>query len=187
MLQSFRQTVGEREVTQLSPFSRIEILSLTSRVTGLTLGELRGPRRGANVAFARCLYYWLARRFTTASLVRIAKTCWRSDHTTVISGFEKIEAIAWSVMPADATSPEAWARAIWSRAPFRMLRQRPTKRVGPVKPFDLMIWEEYLAGGSHNGIARRLGLPRTTVRHRIERMKIRHALGGQNPSDARAA
>lgn len=188
MLQKFRLAVCPASLEpkpQRSPYTRMQILMLVCDVTGYTTGDIRGPHRGANLAWARCMFYWLARKFTMSSTPQIARTVWRKDHTTSMSGYRKVEKAAWTVKPDDVTDPRAWAEALWQLSPQRQppLKRMPVNRSRPAM-YDGIIWTLYTQGRGTRSIARFLKMPKSTVRGRIQRLRVLHS---QKNADARAA
>ncbi len=68
-----------------------QIVRRICRVFGVTLVDLRSPRRDSDAVIARqAIYYW-ARRQTPLSLPQIAQLMGGRDHTTVMYGVAKYQ------------------------------------------------------------------------------------------------
>ena len=94
-----------------------EIVSAVSRATGLPREQITGRRRYSNVARARHLVMFLARR-AGYSFPAIGR--WLCcDHSTVISGVKRVE----ELLPSDATLRE------WLDAAQRDLNDAPAIEV----------------------------------------------------------
>jgi chromosomal replication initiator protein len=65
-----------------------EILSAVAHFHGLTMEEIAGPRRIADLAHPRQMAYWIARELTPLSLPQIGRAIGGKDHTTVLHGCE---------------------------------------------------------------------------------------------------
>lgn len=71
------------------PTLRLILLAIEEH-TGLTLRDLLSPSRYADIVRARQMYYWLARRLTKQSTVKIGLICGGKDHSTVLHGIAKV-------------------------------------------------------------------------------------------------
>lgn len=183
MQTQFRQVVGQR-LTPRSPYTRRYLIEVVCDVTGVSREDLLGPSRVYDIATARQLYYWLARRFTNCSLMTVAQGIDRCDHSTVFKALKHMEAVAATVTPDRVTDPVSWAEALWDARP--MPKARPKQITFSVR--DRCIWDDHKAGRTQRGIATKYGLARSTISRKIARLsKWAHLLDGQNPSDARAA
>lgn len=56
--------------------------------------DLESPRRAVKLVQARFLYYWMARKLTARSYPDIGRYCGGRDHSTVMHGIRKIDALA---------------------------------------------------------------------------------------------
>jgi chromosomal replication initiation ATPase DnaA len=113
-----------------------DLLDIVLAVTGLPKVGVQSERRDNEVVKARHIFFWLARRFTLRSLPYIGRVIGGRDHTTVLHGTRKVDAVvkAMEVVPenleADAlkarievkakleqaseqNTPEAWAKFLW--------------------------------------------------------------------------
>lgn len=96
------------------------LLRLVSETTGVTMTDLLSDSRVAEVSKARLIYYWLARHHSLASMPVIALVCGGRDHTSVLSGVRRVEAVirAQSLeLSGDLTAvtERLWS-AVWPRA-----------------------------------------------------------------------
>jgi hypothetical protein len=74
--------------------SGLEIIEEVSQQTGVSVGEILGPRRAPNLVAARHLAMWrVHKRLPHYSLPRIGRL-FRRDHTTILYAVRKIEARA---------------------------------------------------------------------------------------------
>ncbi len=71
------------------PITASSIMTQTAHYFSLTLDDLRGPNRSANVALARQIAMYLCRDLTELSLPKIGDLFHR-DHTTVLHAYNKI-------------------------------------------------------------------------------------------------
>jgi len=104
-------------------------LALVAATSGEAAAELLGPRRGRALAKARHILFWLARRRTRLSLKEIGAGLCR-DHTSVLHGVCRCEAIARALGAAERTSAEAVAALVEADWPAieTSLRERDASR-----------------------------------------------------------
>jgi len=69
-----------------------DLIRIVIKVTGVQKVDLFSVRRQKPICEARQLFYWLARKYTCASLPSIGRRCGFKDHSTVASGIRKIDA-----------------------------------------------------------------------------------------------
>ncbi|MES1213079.1 MAG: helix-turn-helix domain-containing protein, partial [Singulisphaera sp.] len=69
------------------------IAAHTARHYELAVADLRGPSRRQNIASARAVAMFLARRLTDKSLGAVGEYFGGRDHTTVLHGCRKTEAL----------------------------------------------------------------------------------------------
>lgn len=72
------------------PPQLIQLLNEVNIRTGISMMELKSPRRFAKVVRARMIFYMLAKTTTPRSLHQIAKVVDR-DHSTVLHGIQCVE------------------------------------------------------------------------------------------------
>jgi len=68
-----------------------QVVSLVAEHYGLTVEQLRGPKRDRDIVVPRQIAAYLSREETDASLVRIGGALGGRDHSTIIHGCAKIE------------------------------------------------------------------------------------------------
>ncbi len=68
------------------------ILAEVSLQTGVSVADMKGPRKFRYMARARQLYYWRA-HMAGIPFAQIGRGCGDRDHTTVMSGIKVIEAV----------------------------------------------------------------------------------------------
>ena len=72
----------------------IDIIRRVAQYRGVSLADLKGPRRWAHWAQARKECYWLLRKHTNLSLPAIGHVMGNRDHTTVLHGIRRVYALA---------------------------------------------------------------------------------------------
>ena len=72
-----------------------ELCSMASRITGVNQKAILGKSRQKNVAFARHLAMWAAKRFSKLSLNEIGLP-FLKDHCSVLHGYRKIESLRFT-------------------------------------------------------------------------------------------
>jgi hypothetical protein len=113
-----------------------DLFEIVLAVTQLPKVGVQSERRDVQVVKARHIFFWLARRFTTRSLPYIGRQIGGRDHTTVLHGTRKVDAVVKSmeVLPenleaddlkakielkakleqaSEQNTPEAWAKFLW--------------------------------------------------------------------------
>lgn len=80
-----------RPISKPYEYGLKEILWCIAVVTGISLNDLKSPRRATKYADARFIYYTLAKAHTLQSLIVIGRECGGRDRTTVIYGLDKVE------------------------------------------------------------------------------------------------
>jgi hypothetical protein len=93
-----------------------DLLDIVLAVTGLPKVGVLSERRDAEAVKARHIFFWLARRFTLRSLPYIGQKTGGRDHTTVLHGTRKVDAVVkiMEASPGDET-PQAWAKLLWEK------------------------------------------------------------------------
>jgi len=69
-----------------------DVAKATSIVTGVPLVDLYGERRTVKISQARWVVWYIARHYLLKSYPTIGK-CFRKDHTTVMHGIERAQAM----------------------------------------------------------------------------------------------
>ena len=83
-----------QDVTPHRPPSLQEILRAVAHFYGLSVEDLKSPRRSRAVALPRQVAMYLAREETAASLLEIGKALGGRDHSTILYGYQKISSLA---------------------------------------------------------------------------------------------
>lgn len=65
-----------------------QIMVRVSRVTGISVNDIRSARRERAVAFARQMFFYWAIRLTRRSFPQVGRFCGKRDHTTVLHGVD---------------------------------------------------------------------------------------------------
>ena len=71
-----------------------EIIEAVCSQSGLSEKELLGPSRAQRLVSARFMAYWLIRRHCEYTLDRIGRIFGDRDHTTILHGLSRAEALA---------------------------------------------------------------------------------------------
>lgn len=103
-----RTAQGNRDVINCSSSHRVLVADIIREVcdlTGISITELKSPRKTHNLVRARYYIAWRARKETSASFPQIGRYLGRRDHTTVLHGVRQFQAALdrrepWAVMLA---------------------------------------------------------------------------------------
>ena len=68
-----------------------DILNIVSEYFGVSVEDIKGKKRTADIAFARQVAMYILREFLNLPLIKIASVVRRQDHTTVLHAIRKIE------------------------------------------------------------------------------------------------
>jgi chromosomal replication initiation ATPase DnaA len=107
---------GDAKPISVDTYKLNDLLEIVLAVTGLPKIGMLSERRDAEAVKARHIFFWLARRFTLRSLPYIGQKTGGRDHTTVLHGTRKVDAVVeiMGVSPGDET-PQAWAKLLWEK------------------------------------------------------------------------
>jgi len=83
-----------QDIAPHRPPSLQEIIKAVAHFYGLSVEDLKSPRRSKAVALPRQVAMYLAREETDASLVEIGRALGSRDHSTILYGYEKISSLA---------------------------------------------------------------------------------------------
>ncbi len=83
-----------QDIAPHRPPSLQEIVKTVARFYGLSVEDLKSPRRSKAVALPRQVAMYLAREETDSSLLEIGKALGGRDHSTILYGYEKISSLA---------------------------------------------------------------------------------------------
>lgn len=83
-----------QDITPHRPPSLQEIVKAVAQFYGLSVEDLKSPRRSKAVALPRQVAMYLAREETGASLPEIGNALGGRDHSTILYGYEKISSLA---------------------------------------------------------------------------------------------
>jgi chromosomal replication initiator protein len=72
----------------------IDIIRRVAQYRGVSVADLKGPRRWAHFVQARHECYWLIRQHTRMSLPSIGHVMGNRDHSTILSGIRRVDALA---------------------------------------------------------------------------------------------
>lgn len=105
--------IASAELLPVSAYKTGELIAITCQEFGITENEIASQRRFAPLVFARHVSFWLCKRFTCRSFPQIAKRMGDRDHTSIMHGARRIQALVdtMGIVPADDT-PSAWAIAL---------------------------------------------------------------------------
>jgi chromosomal replication initiator protein len=103
---------AEGETTRVTTVA--DIICAVSTAWNIRRVDMLSQRQTRHVSRARQCVYWLARRFTTASLPLIGLRCGGRDHTTVLHGARVVAGLVerHSLAP-ETDTVEAWATLFW--------------------------------------------------------------------------
>jgi len=83
-----------QDITPQRPPSLQEIAEAVAHFYGLSVEDLKSPRRTKAVVLPRQVAMYLAREETDASLLEIGRALGGRDHSTILYGYEKISSLA---------------------------------------------------------------------------------------------
>jgi chromosomal replication initiator protein len=83
-----------QDIAPHRPPSLQEIVKAVAHFYGLSVEDLKSPRRSKAVALPRQVAMYLAREETDASLLEVGKALGGRDHSTILYGYEKISSLA---------------------------------------------------------------------------------------------
>ena len=107
-----------------------DLVLLVADVTGVAGIDIRSQRRSEQTVKARQIVMWLARWFTSRSLPSIGRRMGGRDHSTVLHGVRKVDAlIAGHVGRPAEENPQAWAEHLW-RADWRKASRSNNTPIG---------------------------------------------------------
>lgn len=102
-----------RRVQRNIPHPMIRLMSRVARATGVTVTDLRSDRRPADVVKARHILFYVARTLTTYSLPEIGRRSGGKDHTSVLHGVRRVQAIVDRLNIQLPKSRVAMAKVLW--------------------------------------------------------------------------
>lgn len=73
-----------------APPKLMQLLRAVSLSTGVSVLDLRSPRRFHRIVRARMIYYALARKLTARGTPQIGQVCGGRDHSTVMHGLRRV-------------------------------------------------------------------------------------------------
>lgn len=122
------QDIPDPPATILIPFERME--KAVAAYFGLTIAEIHCSRRTNELVQARQTLMYLAKKYTTWSFTRIAKTMAGRDHTTILHGVHRVEALLMCGHPVATRAVEALTGFLEGRSKL------------PVKPLRRLVNED---------------------------------------------
>jgi chromosomal replication initiator protein len=90
-LEEVAKILGKDKKTKRSRVNIAKVIREVSKEFNITAKELKGPRRTAEIAFARQVCMYLLREDFDFKLEDVAKQLERKDHTTVMHAVDKIK------------------------------------------------------------------------------------------------
>ena len=88
--------------------------NICSDATGISVIDLQSQRRFLPMAKARQILFWIARTFTKLSLVDIGRRIGGRDHTTVLHGVRKVQAVIDCLDIKMDDCPAVMAQRLWA-------------------------------------------------------------------------
>ncbi|WP_043348100.1 helix-turn-helix domain-containing protein [Methylobacterium sp. B1] len=101
------------QVTGQAMLSLTECVRMVGLVADITMIELAGPRRRANLTKARQICSWLGKQYAGASFPQIGKRLGGRDHTTALHGYRRTQAVIDRGLVTVAGDPFLDAKALW--------------------------------------------------------------------------
>ncbi|MBX3088127.1 MAG: hypothetical protein KF742_06525 [Cryobacterium sp.] len=94
------------------PMTRRRCVQIASWASQIDRETLQGPTRKGGAARARQIAYWLILQFCGATLNEIGQALGGKDHTTVLHGVRRVNAVV-ARLQLDGLSPEGFAQILW--------------------------------------------------------------------------
>jgi chromosomal replication initiator protein len=69
-----------------------DVMKAVSKLTGISVADIRSPRRIRRITDARMIFYIAAKRLTSCSLPQIGRFVGYRDHSSVLHGVRKMDA-----------------------------------------------------------------------------------------------
>lgn len=108
------QSMPARRSQKNAPHPLVRLLAKVSKATGVTMTDIRSDRRPFNVVRARHIHYYVAKQLTTYSLPEIGRRAGGKDHTSVLHGVRRVQAVVDRLDIELPKSRFAMAKALWS-------------------------------------------------------------------------
>ncbi|MGE8129042.1 helix-turn-helix domain-containing protein [Methylobacterium sp. NPDC080182] len=105
---------ARRSVKKNASHPMVRLMSRVARATGITVTDIRSDRRQANVVKARQILFYVARTLTTYSLPEIGRRSGGKDHTTVLHGVRRVQAVVDRLDIELPKSRVAMAKVLWA-------------------------------------------------------------------------
>lgn len=102
---------GRVKKNSAHPLTRL--IGKVSRATGITVTDIRSDRRPADVVKARFIFYYVAKTLATYSLPEIGRRSGGKDHTSVLNGVRRVQAVVDRLNIELPRSRFAMAKALW--------------------------------------------------------------------------
>ncbi|WP_457091053.1 helix-turn-helix domain-containing protein [Microvirga sp. P5_D2] len=90
-----------------------DCLRAASRVSGVSVHDMKTERRTKHLAKARHIAMWLGTQFTCLSLPSLGKGLGGRDHTTILHGSRVAASIASTISAREDWGLQEWADALW--------------------------------------------------------------------------
>lgn len=92
----------------------VRLLSRVARGTGVTVTDLRSHRRQSDVVKARHILFYVARMLTPYSYPEIGRRTGGKDHTSVMHGVSRVQAVVDRLNIKLPKSRVGMAKALWA-------------------------------------------------------------------------
>jgi hypothetical protein len=90
------------------------LTSIVAKATGVSFTDLRSPRRMGEVSKARQILFFVARVHTSFSLPEIARRVGGKNHTSVLHGVRKVQAIVDRLNIKLPDDPAEMVEVLWT-------------------------------------------------------------------------
>ncbi|MGX9980674.1 helix-turn-helix domain-containing protein [Methylobacterium fujisawaense] len=105
--------VTPEDFQQPCAFPLRRLMDLVCYITQFPAVHIRGQRRLGNLVRARQILFWLAKNNTEASFVQIGRLVGGRDHTTVMHGVRRVQAVIDRLNIEVSDCPVTMAERLW--------------------------------------------------------------------------
>jgi len=108
------KTFSPEDFQEPTAFPMSRLMTLCSVVSGVSIADIKAPRRYGPGVKARQIFFWLAKKHTDISLPRLGRFVGGRDHTTCLYAVRKVEALIKSLNIETSDCPVAMAECLWA-------------------------------------------------------------------------
>jgi hypothetical protein len=103
-----------KDVVNASVHPMRRLTALVSYTTGIPVADIQGISRRGPVSKARQILFWIAKTYTSYSFPEIGRRSGGRDHSTVIHGVRRVQAVLDSLNIETTHNTAGMAATLWS-------------------------------------------------------------------------